>query len=82
LPTEIGSLSSLIGFRANLNFHTGTLPSEIGRLTSLVSLEIEGNELSQQLPTSLGNLGALGTKKHSMDQLLIMHETHLTVFQT
>ena len=54
IPTEYGSISSLINLSLSGNALTGTLPTELSQLTSLQSLRVHWNQLQGTVPVSYG----------------------------
>ncbi|MBO1348618.1 MAG: putative Ig domain-containing protein [Hormoscilla sp. GUM202] len=59
LPSELGSLTSLVDLWLNNNDLSGTLPSELGSLASLEHIWLNENDLSGTLPSELGSLSNL-----------------------
>ena len=59
IPSELGSLSSLIELYLDNNQLTGEIPAELGNLHSLNLLVLGSNELSGEIPSELGNLSSL-----------------------
>ena len=59
IPSEMGSLSNLLGLTFHRNELTGEIPSELGNLSNLVGLNLSNNELTGEIPSELGNLTSL-----------------------
>jgi len=57
-PSEIGSLTALTHFHADLFALTGTLPSELGLMTGLSYLDMRTSSMGT-IPTELGSLASL-----------------------
>ncbi|GMJ04876.1 hypothetical protein like AT3G47570 [Hibiscus trionum] len=53
IPTEVGSLSSLISLKLGNNALTGVIPDTIGRLKNLQSLQLHRNKLQGPIPHDL-----------------------------
>ncbi|XP_039011550.1 probable LRR receptor-like serine/threonine-protein kinase At3g47570 isoform X2 [Hibiscus syriacus] len=56
IPTEVGSLSSLISLKLGNNALTGVISYTIGRLKNLQSLQLQGNKLRGFIPYDLCTL--------------------------
>ncbi|KAK8710819.1 hypothetical protein V6N13_146128 [Hibiscus sabdariffa] len=70
IPTEVGSLSSLVSLKLGNNALTGVIPDTIRLLKSLQSLQLHGgNELSGAIPECLSNLTALRNLSLSSNRL-------------
>ena len=59
IPTELGTLSSLVSLGLVSNHLTGEIPSELGSLSSLEALTLGGNGLTGEIPSELGSLSSL-----------------------
>ncbi|KAE8665915.1 Detected protein of unknown function [Hibiscus syriacus] len=53
IPTEVGSLSSLISLKLGNNALTGVIPDTIGCLKNLQSLQLQDNKLNGSIPYDL-----------------------------
>mmetsp|Transcript_7252 Transcript_7252/g.10922 ORF Transcript_7252/g.10922 Transcript_7252/m.10922 type:complete len:1551 (-) Transcript_7252:120-4772(-) len=58
IPTEIGTLSNLLGLSLSQNDLDGAIPTEIGKLSSFFELNLYDNHLSGTIPSELGQLNA------------------------
>ncbi len=56
MPSELGSLSSLIWLNLSRNQLSGEIPLELGNLSNLEGLSLVGNELSGCVPSGLINV--------------------------
>ena len=59
IPSELESLSNLLGLKFHDNELTGQIPSELSNLRNLVELDLSHNELTGEIPAELGNLTSL-----------------------
>ena len=59
IPSELGSLSSLLDLGLSDNQLSGGIPSELGNLSSLEGLYLNFNQLGGGIPPQLGNLSSL-----------------------
>ena len=59
IPSELGSLSSLVLLNLGRNALSGAIPPELARLSNLEELDLHRNDLSGGIPPELGSLSNL-----------------------
>ena len=73
IPSEIGSLASLVELKLDRNQLSGPIPSEIGSLANLEELLLYSNNLSGTIPTELGSLSQLCKWTFDSDRCLLLY---------
>jgi len=69
IPTELGSLGSLVELDLSWNQLTGEIPPTLGNLSTLEKLILFQNDLTGSIPTTLGNLSNLESLGLSFNNL-------------
>ncbi|KAI8838420.1 hypothetical protein BJ741DRAFT_600932 [Chytriomyces cf. hyalinus JEL632] len=59
IPTQLGTLMSLIKLELPNNQLSGPIPSELAQLRSLGSLQLNGNQLSGSIPSEIATMQSL-----------------------
>jgi serine/threonine protein kinase len=59
IPTEIGSLTTLLEIDFSHNSLYGTMPTELGLLTSLLTLDLSNNVITGTMPASFEDLTSI-----------------------
>mmetsp|Transcript_24083 Transcript_24083/g.33019 ORF Transcript_24083/g.33019 Transcript_24083/m.33019 type:complete len:107 (+) Transcript_24083:268-588(+) len=53
LPSQLGTVSTLVGLNLNTNSFTGTIPDDMFGVAPYIYLSLQSNKLSGSLPESL-----------------------------
>ena len=59
IPSQLGSMTSMIYLYLNSNSLTGTIPSQLGSMTSMTGLYLYSNSLTGTIPSQLGSITSM-----------------------